>query len=145
MCLLVGTGLETGNTALVKQITALGLGEHVKLLGRRNDIPSIMNALEIHVMSSAFGEAFPNVLSEAMACGTPCVSTDVGDAAAIIGNTGLVVPPRDPHALANAINMLLAERDTPEWNQRREAARRHVAENFSIERMVASYNETWLD
>lgn len=144
-CLLVGTGLEAGNTALTERIAALGLEGRVHLLGRRDDIPAVMNALDLHVMSSAFGEAFPNVLAEAMACGTPCVSTDVGDAAAIVGDTGRIVPPRDPDALARAIADLLAERDRPAWNDRREGARRHVADNYSIERMVESYRSAWFD
>lgn len=143
-CLLVGTGLEAGNTALTERIAALGLEGRVHLLGRRDDIPAVMNALDLHVMSS-LSEAFPNVLAEAMACGTPCVSTDVGDAAAIVGDTGRIVPPRDPDALARAIADLLAERDRPAWNDRREGARRHVADNYSIERMVESYRSTWFD
>lgn len=142
-CLLIGTGMETTNTVLVDKISDLGLNTCVHLLGRRNDIPTVMNALDLHVMSS-MSEGFPNVLAEAMACGTPCVSTDVGDAASIIGGTGTVVSRRDPQALAGAITDLLAERDGPAWEKRREAARLHVAENFSIERMVASYQEIWL-
>ncbi|WP_417248563.1 glycosyltransferase family 4 protein [Celeribacter sp.] len=142
-CLLIGTGLDTQTKDLVDEIAVRGLNDDILLLGRRNDIPSVMNALDLHIMSSAFGEAFPNVLSEAMACGTPCVSTDVGDAAAIIGDTGRIVPTRNPQALADAITDLLTERQGPDWEQRREAARRHVSENFSIKRMVESYHETW--
>ena len=142
-CLLIGTGLDAKNAALGAMIAELGLADQIRLLGRRSDIPAVMNALDLHVMSSAFGEAFPNVLAEAMACGTPCVSTDVGDAAAILGEAGRIVPVRDPQALAEAIAGMLVLRDGPNWSDRREAARRHVAENFSISRMVESYRGVW--
>lgn len=141
-CLLVGTGMTSDNSVLTGMITDLGLDGRVLLVGRRNDIPAVMNALDLHVLSST-SEGFPNVLAEAMACGTPCVSTDVGDAADIIGPTGLVVPTRSPETLAGAIAKLLTERDTPAWTGRKDAARRHVAERYGIERMVRSYHEVW--
>lgn len=144
-CLLVGTGLDAGNTPLMQRIASLGLADRVILLGRRGDIPAVMNALDVHVMSSSFGEAFPNVLAEAMACGTPCVSTDVGDAAFIVGETGRVVSPRDPDALSKAISEFLAERGSPAWEARKDAARNRVAERFTIERMIQSYHEVWFD
>lgn len=142
ICLLVGDGMTADNRALVERIAALGLSDQVCLLGRRSDIPAVMNALDLHVMSS-LSEAFPNVLAEAMACGTPCVSTDVGDAAAIVGETGIIVPPSDPEALAAAIETFLPELVHPSWVERCAAARRHVETHFSIERMVENYHALW--
>lgn len=141
-CLLVGTGMTADNAALAEMLATAGLGDQIRLLGRRSDIPAVMSALDLHVMSSN-SEAFPNVLAEAMACGTPCISTDVGDAAAILGATGRIVPPRDPAALAAAIADMLALCDRPDWQERRRMARQHVAEHFSLERMVENYRRVW--
>lgn len=143
-CVLVGTGLDEDNAILLAQIQQLGLQDLVQLLGRRNDIPAVMNALDVHVLSSSFGEAFPNVLSEAMACGTPCVTTDVGDAARIVGDTGWVVSPSDSAALAGALEEALGQwRQLEGWLARQQAAREHIEENFSIEKMIDAYHAVW--
>lgn len=142
-CLLVGTGIDQGNARLVARIAELGLSDRIHLLGRREDIPAIMNAIDVHVMSSSFGEAFPNVLAEAMACKTPCVATDVGDAAAIVGDAGLIVRPRDTGALARAITQLLDERNSTAWESRCTAARQRIATLFSMPSMVAAYDSAW--
>ncbi|MPX98375.1 glycosyltransferase, partial [Salinivibrio sp. VYel6] len=112
--------------------------------GRRDDITAVMNGFDIFVLSSA-SEAFPNVLSEAMACGTPCVTTDVGDAAIIVGDTGWVVPPKNPQALAKAILEAMEERqNNPQaWQARKRACRERIVNNFSIEKMVDSYHRVW--
>jgi glycosyltransferase involved in cell wall biosynthesis len=142
-CILVGTGMKESNTGLRSWIESAGLAERIRLLGPRNDIPAVMNALDIHVLSS-FGEAFPNVLAEAMACGTPCVTTDVGDAAMIVGDTGWVTPPDQPETLADAITRALqARQDQVAWSARCAAARSRIVENFSIEKMVQAYGQVW--
>lgn len=142
ICLLAGTGMGQDNTALAERIEQLELSDQVRLLGRRSDVPRLMNALDLHVMSS-LSEAFPNVLAEAMACGTPCVSTDVGDAASIVGDTGWIVPPHDPAALAGAITSALEAQKRAGWVERKAKARDHIETRFSIAQMVENYRAVW--
>lgn len=143
ICLLVGTGMDEGNQALTTMLEETGTAQQVKLLGRRSDIPVVMSALDIHVLSS-LGEAFPNVLAEAMACGTPCVTTDVGDAALIVGDTGWVVPPLNPLQLALALRgAVTALDDSESWRRRCFSAQRRIEKEFSIQTMVDSYHGAW--
>lgn len=139
-CVLVGTGMEEKN-ALIRK---LGNNENIILAGERSDIPSVMSALDIHILSS-LGEAFPNVLAEAMACETPCISTDVGDAKFIVGKTGWIVPPENPIALSNTISIAIKELKTnPEkWGLRKEEARKRIKQNFSLNKMIERYQRLW--
>lgn len=105
--LLAGEGADAGNPRLSNPIDSLDLRSHVRLCGQRDDIADVYAAMDIATLSSR-GEAFPNAIAEAMACGVPCVSTDVGDAAAIIAGTGYVVPPRDAAGLAEGWAQLAA-------------------------------------
>jgi glycosyltransferase involved in cell wall biosynthesis len=86
-------------------------------------------------LCSIYGEGFPNVLCEAMACDVPCVATDIGDSAEIIGDCGLIVPLRDPQALADAWQTLL-ERASQLGT---ESARSRVTARYSLEKMCAHY------
>ena len=143
-CALVGGEVDTDNDELVRLLEDHGVRDRVLLVGLRSDIPAVMNALDVLVLPSRFGEAFPNVLSEAMACGTPCVSTDVGDAAFIVGDTGWIVPPGDPRALADQLAMVLGERaDSAAWQARKRRAHQRVADAFSVQRMIDGYSASW--
>jgi glycosyltransferase involved in cell wall biosynthesis len=141
---LVGSNLDTSNNELNKIIHNYDLIDEFILMGKRTDIFNIMNGFDLFVLSSS-SEGFPNVLAEAMACGTPCITTDVGDASVIVGTTGWVVPPKDPHALANAILQAIQEKthNHQAWIKRKQACRNRIVENFGIERMVANYHQVW--
>lgn len=144
---LIGRNLNTSNIALKNEIKKLDLESNILLLHQRADISSVMNGLDIHILSSSFGEAFPNVLAEAMACGTPCITTDVGDAAVIVGDTGWVVPPKNPQALAKAMLEAMEEKqNNPQaWQARKQACRERIVNNFSIEKMVEGYHRVWFN
>lgn len=143
-CLLVGSNMINTNNKLVKMIKKYDLFENILLLGERDDIPNIMNLLDIHILSS-YSEAFPNVLCEAMACGTPCITTDVGDANFIVSNTGLIVPIKNSLELSNAIEILLTEKnqDKNKFIERKIKSRERVINEFNIDRMIKSYNKIW--
>jgi len=142
-CILIGSGMTDSNSEAARLLEQWGLRPRVRLLGSSSDIASVMNALDIHVLSSA-GEAFPNVVAEAMACGTPCVVTDVGDAALIVGDTGWVVPPGDSIGLGCALLQAATElRGSEDWRLRKAAARQRIVANFSLEKMVHAYRSVW--
>jgi glycosyltransferase involved in cell wall biosynthesis len=136
--LLCGDGVNWNNAELTGWIGEAGLRQQFHLLGRREDMPRLTAALDISSTSSSYGEGFPNVIGEAMACGVACAITDVGDSAFIVGETGLVVPPRDPEALAHAWKKLIEM--GPEGRQKLgETARKRILENFSLPDIVARY------
>ena len=119
------------------------LTSNVMLLGPRDDIPLIMNILDTHVLSS-LGEAFPNVIAEAMACATPCITTDVGDASKIVGDTGWVVPSQDHCSLAQSIIEALTQvNDNYNWDLRKTASRKRIAEHYTTDKMVSDYYKVW--
>ena len=129
--LVAGRGTET-------LMVPPGLLDRVSLLGERGDVATLLTALDLMILSSAFGEGFPNILGEAMACGVPCVATDVGDSAAIIGDTGRVVPPRDPAALCDAALAVLACRPALA-----EKARRRIVDHFFIDAIAEQYRSLY--
>lgn len=105
----VGDGDKDYREMLHQMGSELGLGARLLWTGARADASAVYNAFDIATSSSRFGEGFPNVVGEAMSCGIPCVVTNVGDSAVIVGDTGIVVPPRDPRELADGWNRSLLD------------------------------------
>lgn len=133
---LAGQGIDMGNAALLQAITRAGVLANTHLLGLRSDMPELMAALDVLASSSSYGEAFPNVLGEAMACGVPCAVTDVGDSAYIVGDTGRVVASADMVGLAAALKALLA---LPAAEKSALGERARVAEHFAMGGVVQQY------
>jgi glycosyltransferase involved in cell wall biosynthesis len=138
---LAGEGVDASNRSLVDQIRNENLSGRVHLLGRRMDTPRLMAGLDI-MSSSSSGEGFPNTIAEGMACGLPCVVTDVGDAAFLVGDTGIVVPPKNPAALADGWRRVIHL--SPEDRQRLgNAARLRIEQEFSLAKTVQAYQRLY--
>ena len=140
-CLLVGSNINN-NSLLNAEIKKLELNNHIKLMGPTKNVSKIMKWLDVHIQSSR-SEGFPNVIAEAMAVKTPCVVTDVGDSSYIVGKTGWVVPPDNSIKLATAIEKAIKEIRTKGWSKRCNRARVRIRDNFSMGKMVKSYNKGW--
>lgn len=138
--LLAGAGVDAGNAELRRKIQTAGLAGNTHLLGRREDVPRLMAALDVLVSSSGFGEAFPNVLGEAMACGVPCVVTDVGDSAEITGETGRVVAPGNMEGLAREVVEIL-ELSGEERRSLGAKARERIQARYGIESVARRYEK----
>lgn len=131
----VGEGDSGYQGKLIELSKALDLEKKVIWAGLRKDMPFVYNALNILTLSSAYGEGFPNVVGEAMACKVPCVATDTGDAVQIVGKFGFVVPPKDPQALAEGWKKILTLPEK-ELNILRNRARDRIINNFNTHRFV---------
>jgi glycosyltransferase involved in cell wall biosynthesis len=140
--ILAGTDISETNPELIALIERLSLKDRVHLLGERQDMARLTAALDIATLSSAYGEAFPLVVGEAMSCQVPCVVTDVGDAAEIVSDTGKVVPPQNPQALATAWQELI-ELGTEGRKKLGIDARNRIMANFSLEKVVDRYEQLW--
>jgi glycosyltransferase involved in cell wall biosynthesis len=137
----VGSGPQDYVETLQRLAESKGLRDRVIWAGARSDIASVNCAFDIATCCS-LSESFPNVVGEAMACGVPCVVTDVGDAALMVGDTGAVVPPGSPSALAEAWRSMIAA-GPMRRRELGEQARARIVERFSIDRIVADYEDLY--
>lgn len=126
---IVGDGPEKRELELLSH--DLGLTESVILPGARQDMPAVYNTLDI-LCSSSYSEGLSNVIGEAMACGVPCVVTDVGDSAKIVGDEGIVVPVDDSQALAKGLQTMLSKLNDTKPLQ----IRGRIVRYFSLENLV---------
>lgn len=138
---MAGTDVTPENPELRALMTSLGIGDIVHAVGEVSDTVRLMAALDLLCLSSS-SEGFPNVVGEGMACGVPCVVTDVGDAAWVVGDTGVVVPARDPEALAQGLGSLLASPASTraELGHR---GRRRIKEHFTLSAITRQYADLY--
>lgn len=139
---MIGSEVDYENQTLTNLIGKLGINESVYLLGQRQDIPQIVPALDLVTSSSAYGEAFPMVVGEAMSSGVVCVVTDIGDSKWIVGDTGKVVPAKNPLALAKAWEEIITMDASARLNFS-ESARNRIVKKFSLERIVRQYEHLY--
>lgn len=132
--MLIGSGPLEAVTAARRMAEELGLAPVCHWLGIREEMSAIYSAMDLLVLCSVFGEGLPNTVAEAMACGVPCVVTDVGDSALLVGDTGVVVPPADPRALADGMDRLLKRLEAePDLRVR---SRQRIIDHYSPQKMV---------
>jgi glycosyltransferase involved in cell wall biosynthesis len=112
---------------------------NLKALGHRQDIPDLHAAADLLLSTSIFGEGFPNAVAEAMACGVPPVATDVGDSQRIVGDTGIIVQPRDVTAMVSAIARMQVESQAKR-SALAAAARKRIEDHYSLDRMVSAFD-----
>lgn len=139
---LCGLHLDPNNTELMELVATNGVADRIHLLGLRQDVDRLLPAFNVFALTSAYGEGFPNVLGEAMACGVPCVSTDVGDARRIIGRAESIAAVGDEEAFATAILDIL---QLPEdaWKALSQSARARITENFSLAETLQNYQSLY--
>jgi glycosyltransferase involved in cell wall biosynthesis len=138
---MAGPGLVSNNRELRSTIDASGIADACHLRGPCDDPQIFLAGLDVFCLSSR-SEGLPTVIGEAMACEIPCAATDVGDTALLIGDTGKVVPPHNPDALANALLAIieLSAQDRAVLGRR---ARQRIAERFSMQASWRQYEEIY--
>lgn len=140
-CVLAGTNIDQNNLELVSAIKNLDLKNNIILLGE-TDAAQLFPVFDFHITPSNWGESFPNVIGEAMACGVPCIATDVGDSRNIIDTAGWIIPPNSPKDLTNSIEKFLQL-----TNQQQEsmaiAARQRIVDHFNLDDVANTYYQVF--
>ena len=134
---LGGKGISLQNTELIQSVP-VNVRNRFHFLGERRDVSELMSAMDIFCLSSAWGEGFPNVIGEAMAVGVPCVVTDVGDSALVVGEAGIVVPPQDEGSFSAAIERLLTM-PPDDYRVLSVRARSRIENNYTLDKIVDLY------
>ncbi|MDB6175438.1 MAG: rfaG 1 [Chthoniobacteraceae bacterium] len=139
---LAGTNVDNDNPAFKRFLSSPSLLGRLHLMGERSDMARLMAGLDIATSSSSYGEALSLAVAESMACAVPCVVTDVGDSGSLVGDTGIIVPPRDARMLSQGWEQLLAIGDSA-LRSMGEAARRRIEEHYSLNGISHMYCEMY--
>ena len=136
-----GQGVDSSNVALIDKMKELDIIGHVELLGLRTDIPQLLPAFDLTCLTST-SEAFPNVVLESLACGVPCVATDVGDVRSIIEDEDWVVPVGDMGSMAEKCIQYL---QMPTWERlaHKSKIRKQVVSNFDIRETAVKFEDVY--
>jgi glycosyltransferase involved in cell wall biosynthesis len=141
--IFAGSGITQDNTELVGLLNTHDLSDSVFLIGEIGDMPSLYNASDLLILST-HAESFGNVLIESMACGVPCIASDVGMIKVIIGDTGWVVSPNSIIELTNAMMLAISKLGATEyWLKKKNACRNRVVDKFSLKSMMIKYDDIW--
>lgn len=139
-----GHDVDYHNKELITQISQENLSQAIFLLGERSDVASLLASIDLLVLPSSYGEGFPNIVGEAMACGIPCVVTDVGDSAELVHNPRLIVSPNNADAFSDAIISLL---QLPSYERTiiGKSARERILKNYEIKKITKIYEKSYLE
>ena len=141
--ILAGQGLDKNNIHLRNLIKKNNLVKEVTLLGRVNDVKSFYSNIDVHILTS-IGEAFPNVICEAMSNGIPCVSTNVGDVSDIIDDTGWIFETNNYLNLETILTSIYSEiKNRKIWDMRKKLCQARIQNNFGLDRMIQYYYQVW--
>ena len=146
-CVLIGKNINYQNKQLKNLIEHSKINEKIILIEETSDINKVMNGLDINVLPSLYGETCPNALIEAMSSGTPCVASNLGEIKEIINKFGWTVDPGNSlqlkESILDAIN--LKSQNNKEWESLCINCSTHIKNNFSINKMIKSYEFLWLN
>ncbi|MDR2639287.1 MAG: glycosyltransferase [Helicobacteraceae bacterium] len=138
----VGGGDQSYLDELIALSRTLKIADKTIFTGPRDDMAAVCSSAAVSASASAFGEGFSNTIAESMACGTICAVTDVGDSAKIVGDLGFIAPPKEPKALAEAIEKaLIRSRNDPNL---RAKIRASIVDRFSLDKMISGSEEALL-
>ena len=140
---LAGSGMTADESELNKSIRKNRMETFTEFFGALKDVRVFFKEIDVLLLSSKFGEGFPNVLAEAMAYGIPCIATSIGDSKKIIGQTGWVVSNHKPKEIVSAFEEILDMKKNKSWQKMKNSARQRIEQNFSISKMVISYSNCW--
>ncbi|WP_018867260.1 MULTISPECIES: glycosyltransferase [unclassified Thioalkalivibrio] len=142
-CVMVGTRVSADDHPLTQAIRQHGMNRHITLLPSTPEPEALYPGLDLLVLPSRWGEGFPNVVGEAMACGVPAVVTDIGDAATVVGETGFVSASPEPADLAAAIGQA-ADQGRERLRELGGAARERMQAHYALDAVSARYQDLFL-